>query len=421
MQQSPSSSNESNPSIQSGGDQSPQPNEQFDPLNQIYQALAYIDAGFGVEFWVLNAIWPGVCAELFWHDLQHPNTLSSAATTAIDAMFNGQSLSSRRFDCPVFVAETRHGWPRTCNNVKSANMSELRRHLTERPGYGYTPQLQFLKLCRTCNEDFIDKEVFESQHGYKGELCNNRKIGRRKAHAQVQWQLLYHHVEAAMVSQHLEAHTSSLSNNYENGIGSAIREENDNISALPGPSASIPLPPTPHNDGVEPLVGDPIPCSQNEAMPYLTPYQLIVDSDSEDEESSIEPQHTSSSVASGINQNAPFDAFSEFEHGPLHTYSHSGIQDMGRLRALVDIDTLPQDSQLPSGVRDHRNSSTQMDTDEIEGNSRATRMSPSIRHGTPGDNSEVMSPLISDTALLQLQGSTREDEPSYLKQMMFRL
>ena len=329
MQQSPSSSNESDPSTQSSGDQSLQPIAQFDhlsvssvshslyfhgqtpiqprfrsnlPFQRLTQALSCLRAGIGVEVWSLETIWPGVSEQLFWYDWDHPNTLSSAATAGILAIMCSQEPDSRRFDCPVFVAEARHGWPRTCNNVKSTNMSELRRHLKTRPGRGYTPQLAFLGLCRTCNDDFIDKEVFESQHGYKGEFCNNRKPGRRRANAQVQWQLLYHQVEAAMTSQYLQARTSPLSNNSENGMGSAIREENDNDSALPGPSASMPLLSTPYNNGVEPPASDPILRNQNEAIPYLTPYQLIVDSDSGDEGPSIEPQHVSFSCIYSISR-----------------------------------------------------------------------------------------------------------------------
>ncbi|EUC26804.1 hypothetical protein COCCADRAFT_10419 [Bipolaris zeicola 26-R-13] len=98
-------------------------------------------------------------------------------------------------------------------------MADLRRHLKNRQGRGYRRQLSFLELCRTCNEDFIHKEVFESQHGYRGELCNNRQPQRRNANAQVQWELLHCQVEAEMSSKHDPKCASSLlSIAYRDGI-----------------------------------------------------------------------------------------------------------------------------------------------------------------------------------------------------------
>lgn len=209
-------------------------------------------------------------------------------------MVSGTGPSRRLFDCPVFVAESRHGWPRTCNNVKSVNMAALRTHLTNRPGRGYTPQLSFLELCPTCNDDFINKEVFESQHGYRGELCNNRQPQRRGPNAQVQWELLYHQVEAALSSQHIPTRTLySLSTVYRGDIDITTQEQNEIGSALPGLSASLPAPSVPRNDVLEPPSDQNMLHNQDEAMPYLTPYQLIVDSDSDEGEPDTEAQHVS--------------------------------------------------------------------------------------------------------------------------------
>jgi hypothetical protein len=172
-------------------------------------------------------------------------------------------------------------------------MADLRRHLTTRPGRGYTRQLTFLELCPTCNDDFIDREVFESQHGYRGEHCNNRQPQRRRANAQVQWELLYRQVEATMISQHAQTRMSSLSAVYKNITDVDTQEQNNDSSALPVSSASIPTPPVSHNDVIESPGVQHLPNQQERAMPYLTPYELIVDSDSDEEQPMIELQNVS--------------------------------------------------------------------------------------------------------------------------------
>ena len=239
-------------------------------------------------------IWPGICEELWWFNLRNPGTLSPATSAGITAMVSGTDPDRRVFDCPVFVAEVRNGWPRTCNNYKSENMAEVRRHLKNRPGRGYERQLSFLELCPTCNNDFIDKEVFESQHGYRGQLCNNRQPQRRGTNAQVQWELLYRQVEAAKSSQNLPARTlSPLSTIHSDNTDITTQEQNEGESALRGSSSSWPAPSMSTNDVVEPPADQPMVHNRDEAMPYLTPYQLIVDSDSDEEEPDNEPQHVS--------------------------------------------------------------------------------------------------------------------------------
>lgn len=259
-------------------------------LQHFNQALLCLVTGIGIELWCMEIIWPGICEELWWFDCLHPNSFNAATSAAIFAMVFGPRSSSRKFDCPVFVAEARNGWPRTCNNVKSTNMADLRRHLTARAGRGYTRQLAFLELCPTCNNDFIDKDVFESQHGYRGELCNNRQPQRRGANAQVQWELLYQQVEATMASQHAQMRTSLFPNMYGDKFNIVIPGQYDD-TILPGPNTSLASPSTSH-DAVDAFTPQSAFCSQDDATPYPTLDQPIFESDS-DEEVGQEPPHVS--------------------------------------------------------------------------------------------------------------------------------
>lgn len=194
-------------------------------------------------------------------------------------MLRGEDTGNRVFDCPVFVAESRHGWRRTCNNVKCTNMAELRRHLTARAGRGYAPQLAFLELCPTCNDDFIDKDVFESRHGYRGELCNARRPQRRGASARVQWELLYRQVEAAMAVQRLASRKQMFHFAEDFRTDTTIQEQ---VSAGPAPlqADSVPFM-FAQNDTSEQATSQPAINHRDQTLPYLTPYQLIFDSDSD--------------------------------------------------------------------------------------------------------------------------------------------
>jgi hypothetical protein len=69
-----------------------------------------------------------------------------------------------RCPCPIFDAEVEQNLPHTCNGGGGYNMSELRTHMT-RGGKGRPPHLNFLKLCKICNNDFIDETVFNETHG----------------------------------------------------------------------------------------------------------------------------------------------------------------------------------------------------------------------------------------------------------------
>ncbi|CAG5155708.1 uncharacterized protein ALTATR162_LOCUS3795 [Alternaria atra] len=250
-------------------------------LNNLRLAVSCLEAGIGIELWALEKAWPGICNELWWFDQFHPGILHPATIAPINAMQYNEDVGSQKFtfDCPVFVAESRHGWPRTCNNVKSLNMTDLRRHLTERTGRGYAPQLTFLKLCTTCNEDFIDRNVFETRHGYRGELCNARRPQRRGANAKVQWELLYRQVEAAMAVQRLSTRMVQLS--FGDGCRTDVAGQ-EQVNTDPAPSQTdLSLGPS---DSPEQSTPQPANNHPDEAMPYLTPYQLIYGSDSDEGE-----------------------------------------------------------------------------------------------------------------------------------------
>lgn len=70
-------------------------------------------------------------------------------------------------------------------------MAEVRRHMTRSHR-----DLDFLRLCSTCNDDFLDRNEFESSHGYKGELCINPQEQRRAEGQEEQWTALYKKVDS---------------------------------------------------------------------------------------------------------------------------------------------------------------------------------------------------------------------------------
>jgi hypothetical protein len=79
-------------------------------------------------------------------------------------------------------------------------MAQVRRHLT-RPANGRS-HLPFVKLCPTCNDDFLDKNEFETRHGDKGLFCDNPRKQRKGAIAQqMQWDALYVKVKALVFAQ----------------------------------------------------------------------------------------------------------------------------------------------------------------------------------------------------------------------------
>jgi hypothetical protein len=241
--------------------------------------------------WALHTAWPNICYKLWFFDFYHPDTIHPATIASVNAMLVGEDNGSRKFDCPVFVAESRHGWPRTCNNVKSSNMAELRRHLTARAGRGYAPQLAFLELCPTCNEDFLDREMFETRHGYRGEFCNTRRPQRRWPHSRVQWELLYGKVEAAMAVQRLSTRKQAIRSN-ETPLTYIMFPEEVNSDPIPSQSTPI-LQDSASYDTIEDPRSNPRYDRQDLILPYQTPYQLIVDSESEGD-TEISQHHVSS-------------------------------------------------------------------------------------------------------------------------------
>ena len=64
-------------------------------------------------------------------------------------------------------------------------MADVRRHMVRKA------HVNFLRLCPTCNETFMDKNLFESAHGYGGQYCNINKKQHRGEAADAQWHRLY--------------------------------------------------------------------------------------------------------------------------------------------------------------------------------------------------------------------------------------
>ncbi|OAL02166.1 hypothetical protein IQ06DRAFT_132142 [Phaeosphaeriaceae sp. SRC1lsM3a] len=95
-----------------------------------------------------------------------------------------------RCPCPIFKAEVEKNEPHTCNGGGGNNMSELRTHMT-RGNKNRQPHLSFLKLCKTCNHDFIDENVFATGHGVN---CHNPHPQRKGPAADT-----YYKAFAAMV------------------------------------------------------------------------------------------------------------------------------------------------------------------------------------------------------------------------------
>lgn len=93
----------------------------------------------------------------------------------------------RNLECPIFCYETEHGLPHTCNGISVQNMAAVRRHMI-RPSRGHPAHLSFLQLCSTCNEDFIDKALFNTSHG---KYCNTPRKRSKGAAVNQQWQSLY--------------------------------------------------------------------------------------------------------------------------------------------------------------------------------------------------------------------------------------
>lgn len=82
------------------------------------------------------------------------------------------------YECPIFVYQTQHKLPRTCDGHKAKNLSQLRTHLI-RPGRGQRVHCSFLQQCTICHDDFLDECVF-TEHVRS---CDNVRNQRRGAAA----------------------------------------------------------------------------------------------------------------------------------------------------------------------------------------------------------------------------------------------
>lgn len=94
-------------------------------------------------------------------------------------MATGPKESREPLQCPQRVAERELGIRPTCAGVKAKSMADVRRHLS-RP-----PHLIFIELCPMCNENFLDKDVFDREHGDNGQFCD---IIGSQSRGQRQWQ-----------------------------------------------------------------------------------------------------------------------------------------------------------------------------------------------------------------------------------------
>jgi hypothetical protein len=123
-------------------------------------------------------------------DFQHcyfPSTMTSPALT--DSQPSEPSQQPKRsFQCPIYQANLINGPPFSCKGLKAENMAAVRRHVKR----SHIPsQVSFIKLCPACNEDIIDKEKFEHEHGKNGEFCDSHQQQQRRGKAaEEQWNAL---------------------------------------------------------------------------------------------------------------------------------------------------------------------------------------------------------------------------------------
>ncbi|ORX93467.1 hypothetical protein BCR34DRAFT_239516 [Clohesyomyces aquaticus] len=118
-----------------------------------------------------NAFSPIPCSELE----DYPPRFRLPSPMPNVARVSTKSRPKREFLCPFFRIDAVLHRPHSCTGCKETSVSAVRRHLVR----GQKPHLQFLRLCPTCNEDFIERTEFERFHGYHGEWCQNPKKQRR--------------------------------------------------------------------------------------------------------------------------------------------------------------------------------------------------------------------------------------------------
>ncbi|KAF2682628.1 hypothetical protein K458DRAFT_52813 [Lentithecium fluviatile CBS 122367] len=158
----------------------------------------------------------------------------------------------RELKCPVFQADIILNRAHTCNGIGGDSMSKVRQHMIR------SRHLPFLRLCKTCNTDFVDRHVFEQFHGTKGELCHISIKQQRAKGQEAQWEALYRMV-MQMEATGAPPEEPSLAETHLPPTLNAISEDiqDDAQGELPTPTPDAP------------------------SRSYITPYQLIFDSDSE--------------------------------------------------------------------------------------------------------------------------------------------
>jgi hypothetical protein len=123
-------------------------------------------------------------------------------TATTPAMTEQVQKSKRSLPCPFREAQSKFGLPYTCTAAPVATVSAVRTHLIRQLPEARPPHLPFLKLCRTCNDDILDKIEFETLHGKDGLKCDKPRQQRKgNAGQQEQYDILCSKVEAYIVAQ----------------------------------------------------------------------------------------------------------------------------------------------------------------------------------------------------------------------------
>ncbi|KAF2732308.1 hypothetical protein EJ04DRAFT_525446 [Polyplosphaeria fusca] len=143
-----------------------------------------------------------------YEDKTSSPTLPPPSSSQIDSLPAPAASLKRQYPCPVFKAETEHGLPhKQCNGTAQKNMSGIRKHLErnhlKKEG---SPQIDFVKNCGTCQEDIIDKTVFDQEHG---NLCNKHNKQRRGEAADEKYDALYKKVEPLVAGIRASSQTSA--------------------------------------------------------------------------------------------------------------------------------------------------------------------------------------------------------------------
>jgi hypothetical protein len=108
----------------------------------------------------------------------------------------------RSLECPFRVAQAKLRLPYTCRGIQAKTVADVRRHCIRNLPGRKPPHLPFLKLCPTCNEDFLHEAEYDRDHGVDGLRCETpRKQRKGDAGQQEQWENLYAKVDTCIHSQ----------------------------------------------------------------------------------------------------------------------------------------------------------------------------------------------------------------------------